>query len=344
MDIKKRTVSSLQDLADIAGVSRATVSRALNDSPLLNEETKKSLRKLAEKHNYTVNRRARNFRLRRTSVISVVFMLDVKSDQHMSDPFFLDMLGVIADNLAEHDYDLLLAHAPITDVAALMDGRVFNQSDGVIFIGQGEQHQDLNLLATHRQRMVVWGYPMPDKNYVVVGSKNLEGGYIATRHLLDLGRRKIAFFGRTSNPENAARYQGYLNAHTDSGISPDPSLRFDMPFEIQGARDEIVKIVDSKAYFDAVFCVTDVTAMASISKFQEMGIDVPDEVAVVGYDDISLAEFCNPPLTTVKQNIRKAGKVLVDSIRSLVDGQPVEDTILDAELVIRKSSGADPND
>ena len=165
----RKTVTTLQDLADMAGVSRATASRALNDSPKISEKTKKKLRKLAQKHNYSINRQARDFRLRKTSVVSVVFMLDIKSDQHMSDPFFLDMLGGIADALAANDYDLLLAHAPIENILDLKEGRVIRQSDGVIFIGQAEQHQQLNALAAGDTRMVVWGYPMPDKQYVVVG-------------------------------------------------------------------------------------------------------------------------------------------------------------------------------
>ena len=114
-----KKVNSLQDLADLAGVSRATASRALNDNPIISAKTRKKLQALAAKHSYSINRQARDFRLRRTSVISVVFMLDIASEQHMSDPFFLDMLGGIADALADHDYDLLLAHAPILDVLDL---------------------------------------------------------------------------------------------------------------------------------------------------------------------------------------------------------------------------------
>ena len=133
-----KSITSLQDLADIAGVSRATASRALNDSPKISEKTKSRLRNLAQKHNYSINRQARDFRLRRTSVVSVVFMLDIKSKQQMSDPFFLDMLGGIADSLAENDYDLLLARAPIANILDLKEGRVIRQSDGVIYDDTGQ--------------------------------------------------------------------------------------------------------------------------------------------------------------------------------------------------------------
>jgi len=336
----QKSVKSLQDLADIAGVSRATASRALNDSPMLSAKTKKKLKALAEKHNYSINRQARDFRLRRTSVISVVFMLDIKSQQHMSDPFFLDMLGGIADSLAERDYDLLLAHAPITNVLDLLDGRVIRQSDGVIFVGQGEQHRELDELATTDKAIVVWGYPVPDKKYVVVGSDNLGGGYAATHHLLECQRRRIAFFGNTNNPENAARYEGYLKALSEHGIDADPRLKIDVPFEMHRARDVIIEFVQSMEDLDAVVCLSDVMALAALSTLQELNIRVPDDVAVVGYDDISLAAYGSPPLTTIRQNIHRAGQILVESVLGLIDGEDINDTILPSELVIRKSSGA----
>ena len=334
----RKAVKNLQDLADLAGVSRATASRALNDSPMISTRTKKKLRALADKHGYSINRQARDFRLRRTSVISVVFMLDIESQQHMSDPFFLDMLGGIADCLAEHDYDLLLAHAPITNVLELRSGRVVRQSDGVIFIGQAQQHEQLNELATGGKPIVVWGYPVPGKNYVVVGSDNFGGGYKATRHLLEQQRRNIAFFGNTNNPENAARCDGYRQALEEFGIKADAKLKIDVPFEMHRAREVIIDFVESGADPDGVICLSDVMALAALSTFQELGVRVPEDVAVVGYDDISLAAYGSPPLTTVRQNIHQAGRILVESVLGIIRGGDVEDTILASELVVRKSS------
>lgn len=335
-----RKVSSLQELADLAGVSRATASRALNDSPLISDATKQKLRELARQHDYTLNQRARNFRLQRTNVISVVFMLDIRSEQHMSDPFFLDMLGAIADSLSEHDYDLLLAHAPVANVLDLQSSRVLRQSDGTIFVGQEQQHEELNALAAHHPRMVVWGYPVENRNYVVVGGDNEKGGYDAARHLLENGRRRIAFFGNTANLENAARYAGYSRALAEYGLDPDSSLKFDVPFEMQGARQAVLDIVEAKVELDAVVCASDVTALATISTLQESAIRVPEDVAVVGYDDIGLAAYGSPPLTTVRQNIRLAGRLLVEAVLDLINDQPVGDTIIDSELIVRKSSGA----
>lgn len=334
-----RTVTSLQDLADLAGVSRATASRALNDNPMVSAKTRKKLQGLAREHGYSINQQARDFRLRRTSVISVVFMLDIESEQHMSDPFFLDMLGGVADSLSGRDYDLLLAHAPVENVLELRDSRVMRQSDGVIFIGQGEQHEQLNELASGHSRMVVWGYPVPNKNYVVVGGDNTAGGYKATKHLLGLGRRRIAFFGNTSNPENAARHDGYLQALSENGLDADPDLKIDVPFEMHHAREAIMTMLDSKVELDSVVCISDVMALAAMSTFQETGLRIPQDIAVVGYDDISLAAYSSPQLTTVRQNIRHGGRVLVESILGLINDEDVPDTTLASELIVRKSCG-----
>lgn len=339
---KAKTPTTMQQLADIAGVTRSTVSRALNDSPRVNEKTKKRIRELAEEHNYRVNQRARNFRLQKTGVISVVFMLDIKSEQHMSDPFFLEMLGGIADCLAEHDLDLFLSHAPIANVLELQDSRVFQNSDGVIFIGQEKQHDALNAIADSDTPIVVWGAEMPNQSYCRVGGDNIAGGYIATKHLLELERRHIAFFGDINLPEIAQRFAGYKKALKEHGVKFDPQLQIEVPFEMERARDVIEELLGNHTKFDAAVCSSDVMALSAIATINESGMRVPADIAIVGYDDIGLARFSSPALTTVRQNIRWGGRVLVESLLSLLDGQPVADTTLASELIERQSSGAIP--
>ena len=336
----KKKVTSLQDLADIVGVSRATVSRALNDSPLVSSKTKQKLLALAKKHNYTVNQQARDFRLQRTRVISVVFMLDARSEQHMSDPFFLEMLGGIADSLATHDYDLLLAHAPVRDVLELGTSRIVKHADGLIFVGQGEQHEALNQLALQDIPIVVWGGPVADKEYVLVGGDNVAGSYSATMHLLELNRRRIAFFGNTRSPENSARFSGYRKALLEYGLEPQEELVADVPFDMPHAQAVALHVFENSGSLDGIVCASDVMAMATMSALTQLGLKVPQEVAVVGYDDIHLAAYSTPPLTTVRQNIHWAGRVLVESVMGLINGEEVTDTTLASELIVRKSSGA----
>lgn len=334
-------IANLQDLADLAGVSRATASRALNNNPRIALATRQKIQALAHEHGYSINRRARDLRLKRNSVVSVVFMLDIRSKQHMSDLFFLDMLGGIADALAARDYDLLLAHAPVVDAAGLVNRRIMSQSDGVIFIGQERQHEQLNQLAKGPRPIVVWGHPVSGKRYTVVGGDNFRGGLQATRHVLGNGRRRIAFFGDTMNPENAARFAGYQQALEEHNIEYKPSLQFDVPFSMEQARDTIGRLLGERSDFDAVVCVSDVMALATMSAVQRHGLNVPGDIAVTGYDDIGLAAYSSPTLTTVRQNIGRAGEVLVDTLLSMINGEKPGDTVLATELIVRESSGGD---
>lgn len=336
---KPKTPITMQDLADIAGVTRGTISRALNDSPRVKEKTKARIRELAKKHNYHVNVKARNFRLQKSGVIAVVFMLNIKSEQHMSDPFFLEMLGGIADCLAEHDLDLFLAHAPVADVLAHQDSRVFQNSDGVIFIGQGEQHSQLNVIAESGAPIVVWGAQMPNQKYCRVGGDNVAGGYLAASHLLENSRRRIAFFGDVNLPEIAQRFSGYKKALKEHGVKFDSALQVDVPFEMLHARETINELLSSDTRFDSALCSSDVMALSAIATITAFGLRVPDDIAIVGYDDIGLASYGSPALTTVRQNIRWAGRVLVESLLSILNGQEVADTTLSSELVVRQSSG-----
>ena len=129
-----------------------------------------------------------------------------------------------------------------------------------------------------------------------------------------------------------------MTALREAGIDADPALKFDVPFEMERAHEVVRGIIESGIDFDAVICASDVIALASMSTLHECGLRIPGDVAVVGYDDISLAEYSSPPLTTISQHIHEAGRILVDSVLRRIDGEAVADVILPSELVVRKSS------
>jgi DNA-binding LacI/PurR family transcriptional regulator len=209
----------------------------------------------------------------------------------------------------------------------------------VIFIGQERQHEQLNQLAGQACPIVVWGHPVSGKRYTVVGGDNFHGGLQATAHLLDNGRQRIAFFGDTLNPENAARFAGYQQALSERGVAYEPSLQFDVPFSMEQARDTIKDLLLQRTDFDAVVCVSDVMALATVSAMQRYGLQIPKDIAVTGYDDIGLAAYSSPTLTTVRQNIGKAGEILVDTLLRMMDGEQPGDITLPTELIVRESSG-----
>lgn len=333
----------MADIARLAGVSTATVSRALNHSPLVNEETRTRILELASSLNYTINIGAQNLRLGQNRTVGVVIPYEGENRQHLSDPFFLSMLGSLADAITDRGLDMLVTRvdAAQLDAAAIPfdTGRVI----GVILIGQWRHHDQLNALAARRVPIAVWGAQLPQQLYATVGGDNVRGGRLATEHLLSCGRRQIAFFGDIKLPEVEQRYQGYCQALAAHGLAPDPQLCVTATFLPEGGVDAVHELLRRACRFDAVFAASDLLAMMSINTLRAAGLRVPDDVAVVGYDDIEQSSYFHPPLTTVRQPVMQAGQALVAALLALVDGAAAQPVQLPTELVVRASTSPSRN-
>lgn len=334
----RRSKIDMQQLADLAGVSRSTVSRALSDSPRVTQKTKDKIRALAREHNYVINEVARNFRLRRTNIVGVMMMIESDTGQQHSYAFFLEMMGSIADALSAADYDMLLVHRPFSDVDQFLNSRVCQQSDGLIVVGQGHLHEQLNQLCDRGVPLAVWGAQLPGRHYPVIGVDNVMAARMAVDHLVEQGRRRIAFFGDTDLPEVMFRYQGYRDSLTAAGLEEVPEIVVQVPFDYDSAAAVIEGFLTHNPEFDGVFCCSDVIGIATIAALRNHELTVPDNVAVVGFDDIALAKAASPPLTTVRQNVQTGGAKLVQSVLKQIAGAEARDVLLDAELVIRPSS------
>lgn len=328
----------MADIARLAGVSTSTVSRALNGSPLINEETRQRVGELAKALNYTVNLGAKNLRLGENRTIGMVIPFDSRTRQHISDPFFLGMLGSLADALTDRGYDMLVSRVDaehLDGMAALYDS---GRAAGVMVIGQWGHHDQLNALAMRQVPLVVWGAQLPRQFYCSVGGDNISGGRLATQHLLSRGRRRIAFMGDTQLPEVALRHQGYAEALRAAGLEPDPALHIPAPFTAEQARAEMQAWLARGVPFDAVFATSDLIAMTAIGLLRGQGFSVPQGVSVVGYDDVEAASHGDPPLTTIKQPIDQAGIAMVECMLALLAGEPVESRVLPTSLVLRGST------
>ncbi len=335
---KKRSVLKMSDLAKLAGVSKSTVSRALAGSTLVNKETRDLIESLAREHNYRLNTQARNFRLKESLTIAVLIPTAYKAKWQISDPFFLELLGGIAVALNERGHELLLAKATSTSGDWIEDFVNYRGSDGVILIGQGLQHQRINKLVGDYSPLAVWGGQLPDQKYCTVGSDNLLGGRKATEHLISRGCERIAFVGNTQMPEVGLRFEGYRMALEKAGIAFDQELQVSTGFSSEAGFEATMSLLSSGTDFDGIFATSDVFAMGAIRALHEQGREVPDDVLVVGYDDISLSPYYNPPLTTVRQDRMMGGRLLVDNLfRSIEGGQP-NSVLLPTDLVVRKSS------
>lgn len=336
MDARRRL--QMADIARMAGVSTSTVSRALAGSPLVNEETRLRVADLARSVNYSINLGAQNLRLQQNRTVSVVVPYEKGSRQHITDPFFLQMLGVIGDALTERGFDMLLTRvdaAELRDAAKAYEART---AVGVILIGQWHHHEVLNELAGRRIPLIVWGARLPQQLYCTIGGDNVVGGSAATEHLLSAGCRRIVFVGDTGLPEVAQRYEGYRRAHLQQGITAGPELLYEVPFLAAAGRKAIHKLIADKIQFDAIFACSDLLAMTAISTLREHGLGVPQDVCVVGYDDIDMAEYFNPPLTTIRQSIANGGTLLVDKLFELLDGAAIQPIVVPTELVVRATT------
>lgn len=329
----------MADIARLAGVSKATVSRALSGSALVNEETRNRILALASSLKYTINIGAQNLRLKQNRTVGVVIPFDSDTRHHLSDPFFLSMLGSLADALTERGYDMLLSRVDAQRIDAAAQPFDTGRVIGVILIGQWRQHDQLNALAARHVPIVVWGAQLAQQLYVTVGGDNVNGGMLATEHLIDKGRRRIAFFGDINLPEVAQRYRGYCNALARHALPVDPQLRVSVSFLPEGGAQAVGEIQRRSVEYDAIFACSDLLAMTAINTLREIGKQVPRDIAVVGYDDIELSNYFHPALSTIRQPIRAAGPALVDALLALVDGQAPPSRQLATELIVRATGG-----
>lgn len=328
----------MADLAKLAGVSKSTVSRALADSPLIGERTRKRIQALAREAGYEVNPLARSLRSQQSRVIAVAIPLVHERDQHLSDPFMMTMLALLADALGNRGYNMLLSK-----VSAHEDGWVRRlqqpgQADGVILIGQSFEHAAINEAARAGLALVAWGTQLKGQRYASVGTDNRLGGRIATEYLIAHGRRRIAFLGDERLPEVAHRFEGYRAVLREHGVRRDPALHVRSPFAAQDAYEAARHLAGQGAEFDAVVAASDVIAMNAIRALNESGRRVPQDVSVVGFDDILLAQYAQPALTTVRQEMMRGAAALVDTVIAAINGQPTASLALEPTLVVRESA------
>lgn len=332
------------DIAQLAGVSQPTVSRALRGSTAVSESTRKRIEAIAQQLNYKVDKNASNLRRRETNTLALLFYEDPLPDSSMINPFFLAMLGSIVRSSAQRGYDLLISMQQFSSDwhAEFEESR---KADGIILLGHGdfEPYRDkLASLIANDTHFVRWGPTGEGLWGTVVGSDNQQGGFDATSHLLSLGRQRIAFVGDNSDhyPELHDRYRGYCAALTKAGLTIDPALQVSANLTEQSGRAGVAELAARGVAFDAIFAASDLIAIGAMRELERLGRTVPDDIAVVGFDDISAASLTRPPLTTVQQDFVRAGEALVDALIATIRGTPVASVSLPAKLVIRQSCGS----
>ena len=329
----------LEDIASAANVSISTVSRALNDHPAINGETKRRIWKLARERGYRFKPSMPAMLSGASATIVIVIPRPQGRHGKISDPFFQELIGGVAEAARENACNLLVSHVAPNSFEDLEQIMVANRTNGVLFLGQSILHEQFNKLAQSETRFVVWGAQLAGQRYCSIGSNNEHGGKRATSHLIRLGRKRIAFLGNTDAPEVMQRFQGYQAAHRTSGFEYDPALVRPAHFEIESAETAVNKIISSGLSFDGIFAASDLIALGASRALHKAGKSVPHEVAIVGYDNIQLSAYSQPSLTTVSQDMQKAGRLLVSKLLEAESGNSIQSERLPTDLIVRESCG-----
>ncbi|KQO09179.1 LacI family DNA-binding transcriptional regulator [Sphingomonas sp. Leaf242] len=335
------------DIAQLAGVSQPTVSRALRGSPSVNAATRQRIEAIARQLNYTVDRSASNLRSGTTRTLALLLFRDPAPDETVVNPFFLGMLGSMMGACAEHGYDLLVSFQQFSSDWH-MDYEDSHRADGLILLGYGDYadyEARLVQLVEQGTHFIRWGSVRPGQPGLTIGCDNVAGGAAAARHLIERGRRRIAFLGSATDhyPEFNDRYRGYAAVLGEHGLTVDPRLQVEaISTEDDGTR-AARELLQRGVAFDAIVAASDLIALAAMRVLAGAGLNVPYDVAIVGFDDIPAASLANPPLTTVAQDTALAGRRLVEMLLARIGDRSVASTVLPTQLVIRRSSGEGPN-
>ena len=332
------------DIAYLAGVSQPTVSRALRGDRSVSQQTRERIEKIARELNYTVDKNASSLRSQRSNTIALLFFEDATSDESNINPFFLAMLGSITRACANHGLDLLISFQRMED-----DWHVryqdSNRADGLILLGYGDyaiystRIAQLVKQGTHFAR---WGSVRSDTSGATIGSDNLGAGRLAGEHLLAKGRRTIAFLGHADEryPEFEHRYDGLCEAMSAAGLEPDAALQFDALTNEDDGRRAAAELIASGQPFDAIFAASDLIAIGAMRALADAGMRVPQDVAIVGFDNIPAASLTSPPLTTIRQDVKGAGERLVETLLAQIEGRDPPGARLETQLLERGSTAS----
>ncbi|MBB4153608.1 DNA-binding LacI/PurR family transcriptional regulator [Sphingomonas jinjuensis] len=332
----ERPIRTLKDVARLAGVNAATVSRALANSPLVNEQTRRRIIDIAAEHGFRPNLMARKLRTQRTGVIGVAVPLGHERRQHLSDPFFMALLGHLADGITERGYDVMLSRV-VPDADDWLDELAMSGTlDGVLLIGQSDQLAVIETVAARYRPLVVWGSALPGQRHCAVGVDNFAGGRLAGERLIERGCRRLAFMGEIRTLELIERHRGLCAAANAAGLPPPVQLDTHLASDIMAA--EIAANLDRVDDIDGIAAASDVIALATIEALEARGRRVPDDIAVTGFDDLPLAAQTRVRLTTVRQDLAAGAAAMLDALFNRIAGADAPSVEMTPELIIRDSA------
>jgi DNA-binding LacI/PurR family transcriptional regulator len=329
---------TLDTVAAEAGVSRATVSRVINGSPRVSPEVKTAVESAIAALGYVPNRAARSLAMRRTDSIALV--MREPDATVLNDPYLGNIIIATSQTLIGTGVQLVLVNAQNTaEHAQLADYVRSGHVDGVLLASMHDDDPLPRLLVEAGIPTVVGGrpaHPVPGLSYVDVD--NVGGAQLAAERLLSSGRRRVVTIaGPQDMTAGIDRLNGYHQALAAAGRKPDRVAYGD--FTRESGQHAMAELLDRHPDLDGVFAANDLMAIGALRALRDAGRRVPDDVAVVGYDDIEMARHTEPPLTTIHQPIIHQARTMTELLLTQIGGDPVADpVVLPTELVERESA------
>jgi LacI family transcriptional regulator len=329
-------MTTIREVAESAGVSYATVSHVINNTRLVSPETRERVLAAMAELNYRPNALARSLRQGKTNTIGLVL-------PDSANPFFAEISRCIEDETFKKGYSVFLCNTELDIQRELFYVDVLSkkQVDGIIFVAAGDQADSLDFLVSRNMPVVMIDRDVPNVEVDAVLTDHRLGGYLATRHLLELGHTRIACIaGPSSITPSAERIIGYRKALEEAGLPYDEKLVLRGDYHAQSGMDITHTILRMDPRPTAIFALNDLMALGALRAAAEAGCSVPSDLAVVGYDDLELSHFTNPPLTTIAQPKTEIGAQAVDLLvdRMSRKDRPPSRVVLPPELIVRRST------
>ena len=339
--IRKQTnMPTLEEIADLAHVSRSTVSRVINDDPNVSDATRQKVLNIIQQVNFQPNQAARSLAGGRTRILGLVIPMGVA--RLFSDPYFPILIQGVTSACNAHDHSVMLWLAE-PEYERRMISQIMHNGlvDGVIVSSMLiDDPLVMTLSNSHLPFILIGRHPTQDcACYVDVD--NIAGARDATATFLRLGKRRVATI---TGPQNmiagADRKTGYIQALRERGMLVEPDLIIEGDFTEVGGYQAARRLLPHKP--DAIFAASDTMAMGAMRCFREAGLRIPQDIALIGFDDIPAAAHTEPPLTTVRQPIARMGAVAAETLIDLIDNPdaPRQRILLQTELVFRYSCGS----
>lgn len=328
---------SIKDIARAAQVSHSTVSRALSNSPLVNPRTAERVRQIAEEHGFRVSAVARSLATRRTHTIGVVVT-------SIADPFVAEVVDGVEERALANGYSVILANCHADPAVEMRAVQSFHdrRTDGILVTASRVGARYMPLLSERQVPIVLINNQHPGEFVYSVTIDNPLLAREATEHLIELGHRRIGYIGdRFGFQSDTERFAGYRDVIEQADLGFDPDLVVHGDGTPEGGASGLNRLLSLADPPTAVFCYNDLEAMGALHAARAHGLRVPEDVSVVGVDDVYLAAYTDPPLTTMRQPKRQMGCLAAQLLLDLLTGAKAETrNVVPAELVVRGSTAA----